>query len=76
MSAFKADDQLERLVLEKLAEKKTQVTIFLVNGVKLIGQVAAFDTATVALKRDAVVQLVYRNAISTVMPMEPLAIDL
>ncbi len=47
------------------------VTIFLVNGVKLQGAISAFDNFCVTLRRDKHEQLVYKHAISTVMPATP-----
>lgn len=48
------------------------VTAFLVNGVMLSGEIAAFDLFTVLLRRDAQVQLVYKHALSTVQPNGPI----
>ena len=48
------------------------VTIFLVNGVKLQGIVTWFDNFSVLLRRDGHTQLVYKHAISTVMPSVPI----
>ena len=48
------------------------VTAFLVNGVMLNGEIAAFDLFTVLLRRDAQVQLVYKHALSTVQPNGPI----
>ncbi|NHN84702.1 RNA chaperone Hfq [Acetobacter musti] len=50
---------------------KAPVTIFLVNGVKLQGVISWFDSDTVLLRRDGHTQLVYKHAISTVMPLVP-----
>ncbi|MEK9662725.1 MAG: RNA chaperone Hfq, partial [Alphaproteobacteria bacterium] len=50
---------------------KTPVTIFLVNGVKLQVVVTWFDKFCVMQRRDAHSQLVYKHAISTVMPSVP-----
>lgn len=47
------------------------VTVFLVNGVKLQGIITWFDNFSVLLRRDAHSQLVYKHAISTVMPAQP-----
>ena len=44
------------------------MTVFLVNGVKLQGIITWFDNFSVLLRRDAHSQLVYKHAISTVMP--------
>ena len=48
------------------------MTVFLVNGVKLQGIVTWFDNFSVLLRRDAHSQLVYKHAISTVMPAAPI----
>lgn len=53
---------------------KSPVTIFLVNGVKLQGVISWFDDNVVLLRRDGHTQLVYKHAISTVMPLTPLTI--
>jgi len=49
-----------------------QVTAFLVNGVMLSGEIAAFDLFSVLLRRDDQVQLVYKHALSTVQPNGPI----
>ena len=51
---------------------KTPLTIFLVNGVKLQGIVTWFDNFCVLLRRDGLSQLVYKHAISTIMPGAPI----
>jgi host factor-I protein len=48
------------------------VTVFLVNGVKLQGIITWFDHFSVLLRRDGHTQLVYKHAISTVMPGSPI----
>tara|TARA_Y100000590_G_scaffold282647_1_gene317967 strand:+ start:489 stop:695 length:207 start_codon:yes stop_codon:yes gene_type:complete len=60
--------------IKKLIDKNAQVTIFLINGVKLTGEITAVDQNTLNLKREKHTQLVYKNAISTIMPLEPLEI--
>ena len=54
------------------ARSKTPLTIFLVNGVKLQGFVTWFDNFCVLLRRDGHSQLVYKHAISTIMPASPI----
>jgi host factor-I protein len=53
-------------------KSKTPLTIFLVNGVKLQGVVTWFDNFCVLLRRDGHSQLVYKHAISTIMPGHPI----
>ncbi|MGH6782154.1 MAG: RNA chaperone Hfq, partial [Sphingomonadaceae bacterium] len=48
------------------------VTMFLVNGVMLQGEIAAYDLFCMLLRRDGMSQLVYKHAISTVQPANPL----
>ena len=59
---------LQDLFLNQMRKDKVPATVFLVNGVKLQGIVTWFDSFCVLLKRDAQVQLVYKHAISTIMP--------
>ena len=58
--------------LNHVRKNKTPVTVFLVNGVKLQGIITWFDNFCVLLRRDAHSQLVYKHAISTVMPAQPI----
>ena len=62
---------VQDVFLNHLRKNKTPVTIFLVNGVKLQGIVTWFDNFSVLLRRDGHVQLVYKHAISTIMPVTP-----
>ena len=59
---------LQDVFLNQLRKTKTPVTIFLINGVKLQGIVTWFDNFCVLLRRDGQSQLVYKHAISTIMP--------
>ncbi|QDH18033.1 RNA chaperone Hfq [Swingsia samuiensis] len=59
---------IQEAFLQHLYEQEMSVTVFLVNGVKLQGVVAQFDQHTLLLRRDGHVQLVYKHAVSTIMP--------
>jgi host factor-I protein len=59
---------LQDLFLNSLRRSKTPVTMFLVKGVKLQGIITWFDNFSLLLRRDGQSQLVYKHAISTVMP--------
>jgi host factor-I protein len=59
---------LQDLFLNALRRSKTPVTMFLVKGVKLQGIVTWFDNFSVLLRRDGQSQLIYKHAISTIMP--------
>ena len=62
---------LQDTFLNQVRKTKTPVTIFLVNGVKLQGVITWFDNFCVLLRRDGLSQLVYKHAISTIMPSQP-----
>lgn len=57
--------------LNAVRRAKLPVTIFLVKGVKLQGVITSFDAFSLLLRREGTSQLVYKHAISTVMPAEP-----
>jgi host factor-I protein len=62
---------LQDTFLNSVRKSKMPLTIFLVNGVKLQGVVSWFDNFCVLLRRDGQSQLVYKHAISTIMPAQP-----
>lgn len=65
---------LQDTFLNTLRKTKTPLTIFLVNGVKLQGIVTWFDNFCVLLRRDGHSQMVYKHAISTIMPSVPVSL--
>src|SRR5687768_6135613 len=65
-------NNLQDMFLNALRRSKTPVTMFLVKGVKLQGIITWFDNFSVLLRRDGQAQLVYKHAISTIMPSHPL----
>jgi host factor-I protein len=65
-------NNLQDIFLNTLRKSKTPVTMFLVKGVKLQGIITWFDNFSVLLRRDGQSQLIYKHAISTVMPAHPL----
>lgn len=66
--ANEKSQSVQDVFLNNLRKTKMPVTIFLVNGVKLQGIITWFDNFSVLLRRDAHSQLVYKHAISTIMP--------
>ena len=70
MAAERAQN-LQDTFLNHVRKQKIPLTIFLVNGVKLQGIVTWFDNFCVLLRRDGHSQLVYKHAISTIMPGQP-----
>ena len=59
---------LQDVFLNQLRKSKISATIFLINGVKLQGMITWFDNFCVLLRRDGQSQLVYKHAVSTIMP--------
>ena len=70
--AAERTQNLQDTFLNYVRKNKVPLTIFLVNGVKLQGVVTWFDNFCVLLRRDGQSQLVYKHAISTVMPGAPI----
>lgn len=69
--ASEKSQNVQDVFLNYIRKNKVPVTVFLVNGVKLQGIITWFDNFSVLLRRDAHSQLVYKHAISTVMPSTP-----
>jgi host factor-I protein len=63
---------LQDVFLSAVRRTREPVTMFLVNGVMLQGEIAAYDLFCMLLRRDGLSQLVYKHAISTVQPAHPL----
>ena len=59
---------LQDIFLNQIRKQHISVTIFLVNGVKLQGVITWFDSYSILLKREGHIQLVYKHAVSTIMP--------
>lgn len=65
---------LQEPFLNALRRERIPVSIYLVNGIKLQGQVESFDQFVVLLK-NSVSQMVYKHAISTVVPSRNVSLD-
>jgi host factor-I protein len=72
--ASEKSQNVQDVFLNHVRKNKTPVTVFLVNGVKLQGIITWFDNFSVLLRRDGHTQLVYKHAISTVMPGAPISL--
>ncbi|MGD9888468.1 MAG: RNA chaperone Hfq [Halothiobacillaceae bacterium] len=66
---------LQEPFLNVLRRERVPVSIYLVNGIKLQGQVESFDNYVILLK-NTVSQMVYKHAISTIVPARPVSMDL
>ncbi len=71
----KHEEGLEQKFLNLVTRNKLSLTVFLVNGVKLQGQIMAYNGSCLLLGRDDHVQIVYRHAISTILPLDPLPLN-
>lgn len=69
-----SDKNLRKLFLKHVCKNRVPLTIFLMNGVKLQGVVTWFDESSMLLARDGHSQFVYKHAVSTIMPTEPIEI--
>ena len=69
--ASEKSQNVQDVFLNHVRKNKLPVTVVLVNGVKLQGIITLFDNFCVLLRRDAHAQLVYKHAISTIMPAQP-----
>lgn len=63
---------VQDVFLNTIRKEKATVTVFLVNGVKLQGVVTWFDNFSILLRRDTHHQLIYKHAVSTIMPSNPI----
>ena len=59
-------------ILKECRREKTPVTLFLMNGFQLRGIITGFDSFVVVLVSDGKQQMIYKHAISTLVPMKPL----
>ncbi len=66
---------LQDLFLNQARRDRSTVTVFLMNGFQLHGTVKGFDSFTVVLDSDGKQQLIYKHAISTIVPPRPIPLD-
>ena len=66
---------LQDLFLNQARRDRLQVTMFLMNGFQMHGIVRGFDGFTVILDSDGKQQLIYKHAISTIVPPRPLSLE-
>lgn len=63
-----SDTNVQDDFLNDIRKKEIAVTVFLINGVKLQGVITWFDESSLLLRRDGHTQLIYKHAVSTIMP--------
>ena len=61
--------------LARARQRRCPVTVFLVNGFQMRGVVEGFDVFTVVLQSDGKQNLIYKHAISTIMPLQPISLQ-
>ena len=66
---------VQDVFLNHIRKSRQPVTVFLTNGVKLQGKLTWFDNFCLTLSRDGITQLVYKHAISTVMPEDAFQVN-
>lgn len=72
----KGQASLQDGFLNLLRKENIPVTVYLVNGYQLKGQIRGFDSFTVLLELEGKLQLIYKHALSTVTPMRSLPVSL
>jgi host factor-I protein len=73
MAAEKSQN-VQDVFLNTLRKEKVPVTVFLVSGVKLQGTISGFDNFCLVLRRAPQVQLVYKHAIATIVPVQSISL--
>lgn len=66
---------LQEQLLNQLRKDKTMVTVFLTNGFQLKGMVRGFDNFIVLVETDDKQQIIYKHAISTIIPASNIMLD-
>lgn len=64
-------NNLQEIFLTQARRERRQVTMFLMNGFQMRGQITGFDAFTVVLTSDGKQQIIYKHAISTIVPERP-----
>ena len=68
-------NNLQDIFLTKVRKQSLPVTVFLMNGFQLRGSVTGFDSFTVVLDTDGKQQVIYKHAISTIIPVHPVPLN-
>lgn len=66
---------IQDVFLNRARKERLSLTVFLINGFQIKGYVTAFDTFTVVLLSEGKQQLIYKHAISTIIPIKPIALE-
>ncbi len=68
-------NNLQDVFLSRARRGRLPVTVFLMNGYQLRGQIAGFDAFVVVLMTDNKQQVIYKHAISTIIPERPISLE-
>lgn len=68
-------NNLQDLFLSRARQGRFAVTVFLMNGYQLRGQIAGFDAFVVVLMTEGKQQVIYKHAISTIIPERPISLE-
>ena len=72
---MKTEISYQDTFLTRARQRRCPVTVFLVNGFQMGGTIEGFDVFTVLLQSDGKQNLIYKHAISTIMPLQPIALQ-
>lgn len=67
-----AKNNIQDYILNTARKEKIEITVYLLNGVPLKGKVSSFDNFTIIIENDNKQQLVYKHAVSTIIPAKPI----
>ena len=68
-------NNLQETFLTQVRRERRQVTVFLMNGFQMRGYVSGFDAFTLVLMTDGKQQVIYKHAISTIVPERPVPLE-
>ncbi len=68
-------NNLQEIFLTQARRERRNVTMFLMNGFQMRGQITGFDAFTVVLNSDGKQQIIYKHAISTIVPERPIPLN-
>lgn len=74
-SMNKSTNNLQDIVLNGARKNRIPVTLYLMNGFQLKGNVTGFDSFTVVLNCDGKQMMIYKHAISTITPLTPIVLN-
>ncbi len=69
---MKKNEKLQDIFLNQVRKHHLQITIFLVSGFQIKGHVTGFDPYTIMIDSEGKQQLIYKHAVSTIVPSNPI----